>query len=144
MQNKTVSEELKQFTVKQEDVRKKTLEIKPSQIIRARQLTLKDPQRVSQCIRSTKGKIPDKWKHPNVTAIFKKGDRNKPNNYRPVSLTCIICKIMESLIRDQVMSHMKNTNYSVTSNLASWMDNLQYYGYLSSWINGPRSWTREE
>ena len=56
----------------------------------------------------TKGKIPDEWKHANATAIFKKGGRNKPNNYRPVSLTCIICKIMESLIPDQVMSHMKN------------------------------------
>ena len=54
-----------------------------------------------------KGKIPKEWKHANVTAIFKKGDRNKPNNYRPISLTCIICKIMESLVRDQVMSHMK-------------------------------------
>ena len=55
-------------------------------------------------------KSPDEWKHATVTAIFKKGDKRKPNNYRPVSLTCIICKIIESIIRDKIMDHMKNNN----------------------------------
>ena len=41
-----------------------------------------------------------------VTGIFKKGDRNKPNNYRPVNLTCILCKVMESSI-DENMNHVK-------------------------------------
>ena len=44
------------------------------------------------------GEIPEEWKRARVTAIFKKGEGKKPNNYRPVSLTYIICKIMESLI----------------------------------------------
>ena len=57
-----------------------------------------------------KGKLPDEWKHAIVTAIFKKGDKRKPNNYRPVSLTCIICKIIESIIRDKIMEHMENNN----------------------------------
>ena len=50
------------------------------------------------------------WKHAKVTAIFKKGEKRKPNNYRPVSLTSIPCKIMESLVRDQIMMHMKRNN----------------------------------
>ena len=46
----------------------------------------------------------------NVTAIFKKGEKKKQNNYRPVSLTSIPCKIMDSLIQDQIMKHMKSNN----------------------------------
>ena len=53
------------------------------------------------------GEIPEEWKHVRVTAIFRKGEGKKSNNYRPVSLTCITCKIMDSLIQDQTMKHMK-------------------------------------
>ena len=35
----------------------------------------------------------------------RKGRKDKVNNYRPVSLTCILCKILESIIRDKVMEH---------------------------------------
>ena len=42
-----------------------------------------------------------------ITAIYKKGSWKMANNYRPVSLTCIACKVLESLIRDQIMDHMK-------------------------------------
>ncbi len=52
------------------------------------------------------GKLPTAWKEAHVTAIFKKGKKSVPGNYRPVSLTSIICKIMESIIRDSVMSYM--------------------------------------
>ena len=48
-----------------------------------------------------KGKLPNEWKHAIVTAIFKKGDKRKPNNYRPESITCIISKIIESIIKRQ-------------------------------------------
>ncbi len=56
------------------------------------------------------GKLPQIWKDANVTPIFKKGDKNKPGNYRPVSLTCILCKMLESLVRDEVISHMTDNN----------------------------------
>ena len=49
------------------------------------------------------GKVPDGWKVANVTAIFKKGKRTDPGNYRPVSLTAIVCKLMETLVRDHVI-----------------------------------------
>ena len=54
--------------------------------------------------------IPDEWKHANVSAIFKKGSKTSPKNYRPVSLTCVICKILESIIRDKIIDHMKANN----------------------------------
>ena len=52
--------------------------------------------------------LPNEWKHANITAIFKKGRKTLPQNYRPVSLTSIICKTMESIIRDAIIDHMKS------------------------------------
>ena len=37
---------------------------------------------------------------------FKKGSRNKPENYRPVSLTSIVCKLLETLIRDHMVEFL--------------------------------------
>ena len=55
--------------------------------------------------------LPDDWKHANVSAVFKnKGEKTSPVNYRPVSLTCILCKVMESIIRDSLIDHMKKNN----------------------------------
>ena len=52
--------------------------------------------------------LPAEWKKAFVSPIFKKGARNLAVNYRPISLTCIICKVMESLIRKSVMYHLVN------------------------------------
>lgn len=54
--------------------------------------------------------LPKEWKHATISAIYKKGNKTIPLNYRPVSLTCIICKIMEGIIRDHVIAHMKQNN----------------------------------
>ena len=52
------------------------------------------------------GILPNDWKSAEVVALFKKGSRLDPGNYRPVSLTCIICKVLESIIRDSIVSHL--------------------------------------
>ena len=54
--------------------------------------------------------VPDDWRKANVTPVFKSGSRASPCNYRPISLTCIICKIMESIIRDGIVLHLMNHN----------------------------------
>ena len=54
------------------------------------------------------GKIPFAWKLAAIMAIFKnKGNKQSAENYRPVSLTSIACKIMESIIRDSILSYLK-------------------------------------
>ena len=53
---------------------------------------------------------PKQWKLAHISPIFKKGDKQLPSNYRPVSLTCILCKLMEAVIRDSVMDHLEENN----------------------------------
>jgi hypothetical protein len=56
------------------------------------------------------GKVPDDWCKANVTAIYKKGARQDPANYRPVSLTSICCKLMEHVIVSRTLSHLEQHN----------------------------------
>ena len=41
------------------------------------------------------GELPKEWKQGRISAIFKKGTRKNAGNYKPVSLTSIICRCME-------------------------------------------------
>ena len=52
------------------------------------------------------GKVPQDWRDANVTPLFKKGNRTSPNNYRPVSLTSQVVKILERLFQDEILSVM--------------------------------------
>ena len=58
----------------------------------------------------TTGVVPVDWRRANVTAIFKQGRRDCPGNYRPISLTCQICKVLESIIRDKITEHLDKFN----------------------------------
>ena len=51
--------------------------------------------------------IPQDWRDANVTPLFKKGSRNMAENYRPISLTSIIGKILESIIKDIIVEHLE-------------------------------------
>ena len=60
---------------------------------------------------SLKDKIlPVDWKTAVISPIFKKGNKNIAANYRPISLTSIICKIMESFVKEAIIDHMTNQN----------------------------------
>ena len=92
------------------------------------------------------GEIPEDWKRAVVTAIHKKGEKSDAANYRPVSLTCVVCKISESIIRDHVMQHFKannlfsdnqygfikgrSTNLQLLLVLDKWTDDLEHGGQI--------------
>ena len=57
-----------------------------------------------------KGAFPTTGKKGNITAIYKKGSKANPGNYRPISLTSIICKLLEAIIRDAIVTHMSVNN----------------------------------
>ncbi len=52
------------------------------------------------------GTLPSDWKLAAVTEIYKKSSKTHRENYRPVSLTSVCCKILESLIRDHIMNYL--------------------------------------
>ena len=63
------------------------------------------------------GKIPSEWKEAEVRPIFKKGDKNLPGNYRPVSLTSIVCKLFEGFIRDALSNHLVDNDLLYHDNM---------------------------
>ena len=52
------------------------------------------------------GIVPLEWKEANIITLFKKVSRNKSINYRPVSLTSVICKLLETISRDHMMNFL--------------------------------------
>ena len=53
------------------------------------------------------GDIPNDWKKANITPIFKKGAKSNRENYRPVSLTSHVCKIMEKIVVNGLNRHLE-------------------------------------
>lgn len=60
--------------------------------------------------------VPEDWKRANVTFAFKKGKKEKPENYSSVSFTLILMKVMEQLILKAISKHMKNEKVIRSSN----------------------------
>ena len=66
------------------------------------------------------GIVPLKWKEANIIPLFKKGSRNKSENYRPVSLTSVICKLLERLIKDHLVDFLvKNKLINPSQHIAA-------------------------
>ena len=52
------------------------------------------------------GSLPSIWRSDIVTPVFKKWHSSDVNNYRPISLTCCFCKIMESIVKEQMLDYL--------------------------------------
>ena len=84
------------------------------------------------------GIVPDEWKLATISPIFKKGDKKDPSNYRPVSLTCVLGKEMESQVYDAIVEHMqKNKLFSPYQYgfIANRSTTLQLLKVLQIWVN---------
>ena len=85
------------------------------------------------------GSVPEDWKCANVSPVYKKGNRNKAENYRPISLTSQICKLFEAIIRDAVVKHLEDNQLisdsqhgfrkgrSCLTNLLTFLDKVTSY-----------------
>lgn len=83
-------------------------------------------------------KLPDEWKYASVVPIHKSGDMLKRENYRPVSLTSTVCKVLEQLVLDRLWHYVAErcpisdnqfgfrSHRSCSSQLISYVDELSY------------------
>ena len=62
-------------------------------------------------MKSLAEQILETWKTDNITPIHKKGKKTLPCKYRPVSLTSVVGKVMESFVRDRLVQHMTEGDY---------------------------------
>ena len=81
-------------------------------------------------------RVPEDWKKAKISAIFKKGNKAMAGNYRPVSLTSIVCKVLERVIRDRIIEHLE-MNSLFTSKQYGFMSGrstaLQLLRVLDEW-----------
>ena len=82
------------------------------------------------------GQVPEEWRTATVVPIYKKGAKSAAGNYRPVSLTCVSCKVLESILKDDIMEHLSRNKLikssqhgfvkgkSCTTNLLEFLDKI--------------------
>ena len=80
------------------------------------------------------GYLPKEWKLANVVPVFKKGDKGDVENYRPISLTCLVMKVFERVIKETLLIHTKHlldnrqhgflSNKSCSTNMVHFCDDL--------------------
>jgi len=68
--------------------------------------------------------LPDTWRVVSVTPIFKKGSPSDPANYRPISLTCVACKLLETGIKTSLLNHLLRNNVISSSQPGNNCDSL--------------------
>jgi hypothetical protein len=62
------------------------------------------------------GVLPKDWLNANISSIYKKGDKHSAENYRPVSLTSVPCKLLEHIICRNMMNHLEKPNILTSLN----------------------------
>ena len=90
------------------------------------------------------GTLPQDWRKALVTAIYKKGTKSSPENYRPVSLTCISCKILEHIVLSHVSTHLSSNNI-ITDNQCGFREKrsceTQLTDAVQDWSECLNRWT---
>ena len=112
--------ELSDIEITDDDVEKVLIKLKPDKspgpdsvhpkVLRELSNELSRPLRLLFNKTMSVGQLPKSWKVAEVRPIFKKGKKTDPGNYRPVSLTSIICKVFETFVRDALCNHLSENN----------------------------------
>ncbi|PKU40282.1 rna-directed dna polymerase from mobile element jockey- hypothetical protein [Limosa lapponica baueri] len=91
------------------------------------------------------GEVPEDWRKANVIPVFKKGKKEDPGNYRPVSLTSIPGKMMECLCVGIILKHMeekkaiRSSQHGFTKGKSCLTNLIAFYDGITGWIDEGRA-----
>ena len=87
------------------------------------------------------GKVPEDWRKANVTPIYKKGKKEDPWNYRPVSLTPIPGKVVEQLILEVILKQVeekkviRGSQHGFTKGKSFLTNLIAFYNGVIGWVD---------
>ncbi|XP_054074730.1 transcription factor ETV6 isoform X1 [Rissa tridactyla] len=90
------------------------------------------------------GEVPEDWRKADITPIFKKGKKEEPGNYRPVSLTSVPGKVMERLILDVISKHVEEQEvigsgqHGFTKGKSCLTDLIAFSDVITGWLDEGR------
>ena len=93
----------------------------------------------------TTGEVPEDWRIANVTPVFKKGKKEDPGNYRPVSLTSVPGKVVEQLVLDAISRQLeekeviRSSQHGFTRGRSCLTNLVAFYNVVTDWVDGGRA-----
>ena len=91
------------------------------------------------------GSIPDDWREAIISPIFKKGSKAKPENYRPVSLTNIVGKLMEKIVKQDIMEYIEannllsNSQHGFRAGRSTQTNLIEFFDRTTKWLDEGKS-----
>ena len=86
------------------------------------------------------GVVPLEWKGANIIPLFEKGPRNNSENYKPVNLTSVICKLLERITKDNMVYFIVKNNLINPSQhgflkARSCLTNIYFLEHVTKWVD---------
>ncbi|GAB0183474.1 mitochondrial enolase superfamily member 1 [Grus japonensis] len=91
------------------------------------------------------GEVPEDWRKANATPVSKKGKKEDPGNYRPISLTSIPGKVIEQLILGVISKHVEEKNiigggqHGFTKRKSCLINLTAFYDGMTGWVDEGRA-----